>query len=163
MSTSSSHVTSSVMTEKPVINPFLFGADLREGMRTTVVCSILSGELPILISWFKDGQDLSRVHPEAETLRMGDYTASLKISNVQRKHSGNYTCKASHANFPHIFSTYTSHMSVSGNVTLLLSEQSLRKLSSWETMHLRGKMMRLWYQWKTLPFSWFKQWVPSGF
>jgi len=41
------------IVEKAVINPFLFGADLREGMRATVVCSILSGELPIQISWYK--------------------------------------------------------------------------------------------------------------
>lgn len=101
-------------TEKPVINPFIFGADLREGMRTTVVCSILSGELPISITWYKDGQLLQMVHPEAETVRLGDFTSSLKIGNIGRRHTGNYTCRASHSNFPHIYSTFTTHMTVLG-------------------------------------------------
>lgn len=59
---------------RPVINPFLFG-ELREGMRTTVVCSVLSGDQsePLDITWFKDSQPLKTVHPEAELLRMGLY------------------------------------------------------------------------------------------
>lgn len=66
--------TLSLLPARPVINPFLFG-ELREGMRTTVVCSVLSGEQsePLDISWFKDSQPLKIVHPEAELLRMGLY------------------------------------------------------------------------------------------
>lgn len=101
--------------EKPVINPFLFGPDLREGMRTTVVCSVLSGETPLAISWFKDGRPLQSVHADAEMVRLGDFTASLKLKNIQRKHAGNYTCKASHANIPHVYSTYTALMQVQGS------------------------------------------------
>ena len=90
-------------------------------MRATVVCSILSGELPIRISWFKDGSDLRSVHPEAETVRLGDFTSSLSISNIQRRHSGNYTCKAAHAHLTHVSSTFTSPMTVSGKFIDLLS------------------------------------------
>lgn len=100
-----------------MINPFIFGSDLREGMRTIVVCSVVSGELPLVINWYKDGNDLRSVHPEVEILRLGDFTSSLRISSIARKHTGNYTCKASHAVFPHISTAFTAFMSVSGKFT----------------------------------------------
>ncbi|CAN8027485.1 unnamed protein product [Ixodes persulcatus] len=97
---------------KPVINPFLFMKNLQEGMRTTVVCSVLSGEPPVEIDWLKDSAPLSEVHPEAKITRLGDFASSLTMDNVTRRHSGNYSCKATSG----IATTnYTSRMDVSAS------------------------------------------------
>lgn len=81
-------------TEKPVINPFLFGSNLREGMRTSVLCSVTSGESPITIAWYKNHEVLQNVHPDIEILTLGEFTSAVRISSVRRDHSGNYTCQA---------------------------------------------------------------------
>ncbi|KAI1290317.1 Down syndrome cell adhesion molecule-like protein Dscam2 [Halotydeus destructor] len=82
------------VVEKPVINPFLFGSDLREGMRTTVMCSVLSGDSPLSITWYKDGVELKSVHSEVEIISLGEFTSTLRIPIVLRSHAGNYTCSA---------------------------------------------------------------------
>ena len=102
------------MTEKPSINPFIFGSDLKEGMRTTVVCSIVSGQSPFIINWFKNDVPIEQVYPRVETIRLGEFTSSLKIVDIKRNHHGNYTCKASIATASHIFSTYTASLVVQG-------------------------------------------------
>ncbi|KAL3204028.1 hypothetical protein MRX96_011857 [Rhipicephalus microplus] len=96
---------------RPVINPFLFMKNLQEGMRTTVVCSVLSGESPMDIDWLKDGAPLSDVHPEAKITRLGDFASSLTMDNVTRRHSGNYSCKATSGIAT---ANYTARMDVSG-------------------------------------------------
>lgn len=100
-----------LVAAKPVINPFLFMKNLQEGMRTTVVCSVLSGEPPMEIDWLKDSSLLSELHPEAKITRLGDFASSLTMDNVTRRHSGNYSCKATSG----IATTnYTARMDVSG-------------------------------------------------
>lgn len=83
-----------VKSDKPVINPFLFGGNLREGMRTSVLCSIISGDSPLTITWFKDHELLQNVHPDVEILTLGEFTSTLRIPSVRREHAGNYTCLA---------------------------------------------------------------------
>ncbi|RWS31341.1 cell adhesion molecule-like protein [Leptotrombidium deliense] len=130
-----------IITEKPAINPFLFGSDLREGMRTTVVCSVSSGEPPFKISWFKDGQPLRSIHPEIEIIGYGDYTSSLTIKVIERKHTGNYTCKVASANIDSIFSTFTTQLQVQASPKWILKPLSTytvmkgRKL----TVHCQGE------------------------
>ncbi|KAH7953305.1 hypothetical protein HPB49_007010 [Dermacentor silvarum] len=97
---------------RPVINPFLFMKDVQEGMRTTVVCSVLSGESPMDIDWLKDGAPLSDIHPEAKITRLGDYASSLTMDNVTRRHSGNYSCKATSGIAT---ANYTARMDVSAS------------------------------------------------
>lgn len=70
-----------VTAEKPVINPFLFASDLREGMRTTVVCSVLSGEPPLTFAWIKDGRPLHLAHPDADAQRYGEFTSRYITAN----------------------------------------------------------------------------------
>ncbi|XP_015790399.1 Down syndrome cell adhesion molecule-like protein Dscam2 isoform X2 [Tetranychus urticae] len=98
--------------EKPSINPFIFGSDLREGMRTTVVCSIGLGEPPFRITWLKDGIPIDHGNPDLRVEALGDFTSSLKITDIRRKHSGNYTCKAASARAPDIYSTFTAQLIV---------------------------------------------------
>ncbi|XP_064480161.1 cell adhesion molecule Dscam2-like [Ornithodoros turicata] len=95
---------------RPVINPFLFMKNLQEGMRTTVVCSVISGEPPMIINWIKDTHLLAEVHPEAKITRLGDFASSLTMDNVTRRHSGNYTCRATSGIAS---ANYTSRMDVS--------------------------------------------------
>ena len=104
--------------EKPSINPFIFGSDLKEGMRTTVVCSIVSGQSSFIIDWFKNDIPIQEVNPRVETVRLGEFTSSLKIVDIKRDHRGNYTCKASYSKAPYIFSTYTAPLIVQGELKI---------------------------------------------
>lgn len=66
------------------------------GMRTRVSCLVALGDMPLIITWHKDGQlltspashDVTITHPD-------DYTSSLVLGNVAPRHAGNYTCRAS--------------------------------------------------------------------
>lgn len=103
-------------TEKPSINPFIFGSDLREGMRTTVLCSIGSGEPPFRITWYKEDTPMDQTNLNVQIESLGDYTSSLKIMNIRRKHSGNYTCRVSSTQASHVYSTYTANLIVQGDL-----------------------------------------------
>lgn len=40
-----------------------------------VICSVLKAQPPLTFSWFKDGRPLQVVHPDAETVRYGEFTS----------------------------------------------------------------------------------------
>lgn len=63
-------------------------------MRTSVLCSVVSGDSPLTITWFKDHSLLQNVHPDVEVLTLGEFTSALRLPSVRRQHSGNYTCQA---------------------------------------------------------------------
>ncbi|CAL1270596.1 unnamed protein product [Larinioides sclopetarius] len=78
----------------PIVEPFSFASGLSEGKRATVTCVVSSGDLPIRISWMKDG------HPLPDDLRgsistVNEFTSTLSFSSVSQIHNGNYTCIAS--------------------------------------------------------------------
>ncbi|KAG8199382.1 hypothetical protein JTE90_000252 [Oedothorax gibbosus] len=78
----------------PVVEPFSFPQALSEGKRATVTCVVSSGDLPIHVSWVKDG------HPLPDSLRasistVNEFTSTLSFSSVSQIHNGNYTCIAS--------------------------------------------------------------------
>ncbi|GIY53241.1 down syndrome cell adhesion molecule-like protein Dscam2 [Caerostris darwini] len=78
----------------PIVEPFSFASALSEGKRATVTCVVSSGDLPIRISWMKDGQ------PLPDDLRgsistVNEFTSTLSFSSVSQIHNGNYTCIAS--------------------------------------------------------------------
>ncbi|XP_035219308.1 Down syndrome cell adhesion molecule-like protein Dscam2 isoform X2 [Stegodyphus dumicola] len=77
----------------PVVEPFFFASGLSEGKRATVTCVVASGDLPIRISWMKDGK------PLPDDLRgsistVNEFTSTLSFSSVSQNHNGNYTCIA---------------------------------------------------------------------
>ncbi|EFX68476.1 hypothetical protein DAPPUDRAFT_330030 [Daphnia pulex] len=43
----------------PVIEPFGFPIQVQDSGRTQVTCSISSGDLPIKVSWTKDGRSIA--------------------------------------------------------------------------------------------------------
>jgi len=81
-------------------------------MRTSVLCSVTSGDSPITITWYKNHDLLQNVHPDIEILSLGEFTSSIRISSVRRDHSGNYTCQAK--SFKGSPASFTAEMIVQG-------------------------------------------------
>lgn len=85
-----------ILLEPPKIEPFFFPRDLSENMRARVLCTVVKGDLPLQISWFKDTNsipaDLGIVIQQAD-----DFSSSLTFRSVTYKHRGNYTCIATNS------------------------------------------------------------------
>uniref|UniRef100_A0A2K6FB82 Cell adhesion molecule DSCAM n=1 Tax=Propithecus coquereli TaxID=379532 RepID=A0A2K6FB82_PROCO len=89
LSTSQSvHVTVKV---PPFIQPFEFPR-FSIGQRVFIPCVVVSGDLPITITWQKDGRPIPG--SLGVTIDNIDFTSSLRISNLSLVHNGNYTCIA---------------------------------------------------------------------
>ncbi|XP_006825869.1 cell adhesion molecule DSCAM-like [Saccoglossus kowalevskii] len=77
----------------PEIDPFDFPPMLRQGDRTQVLCVVSKGDMPITISWEKDG------HPVPPGIGISitntGFSSTLSISDVSMVHQGNYTCVVS--------------------------------------------------------------------
>lgn len=58
-----------------------------------IACVVSSGDMPIRITWRKDGQEI--VPSSGITIDTKEFMSSLQISKVSLKHNGNYTCIAS--------------------------------------------------------------------
>ena len=76
----------------PEIEP-IPSRELRQGERTQLLCIVSRGDLPITITWLKDGQPLPTgigitVHSLAE------FSSSLSILDASPVHDGSYTCEA---------------------------------------------------------------------
>ncbi|KAL0182993.1 hypothetical protein M9458_022368, partial [Cirrhinus mrigala] len=82
------HVTVKV---PPFIQPFEFPR-YSIGHRVFVPCVVRSGDLPISITWEKDGKPINA--SLGVTIDNIDFTSSMRISNLQRVHNGTYTCIA---------------------------------------------------------------------
>ncbi|KAA0704197.1 Down syndrome cell adhesion molecule -like protein [Triplophysa tibetana] len=82
------HITVKV---PPFIQPFEFPR-YSIGHRVFVPCVVRSGDLPISITWEKDGKPINA--SLGVTIDNIDFTSSLRISNLQRIHNGTYTCIA---------------------------------------------------------------------
>uniref|UniRef100_A0A671KH95 Down syndrome cell adhesion molecule homolog n=1 Tax=Sinocyclocheilus anshuiensis TaxID=1608454 RepID=A0A671KH95_9TELE len=82
------HITVKV---PPFIQPFEFPR-YSIGHRVFVPCVVRSGDLPISITWEKDGKPINA--SLGVTIDNIDFTSSMRISNLQRVHNGTYTCIA---------------------------------------------------------------------
>ncbi|XP_022248097.1 Down syndrome cell adhesion molecule-like protein Dscam2, partial [Limulus polyphemus] len=79
---------------KPFIEPFTFPRTLKEQQRSSVVCTVSSGDLPIKIRWFKDDQPITENHGIL-IKEVVEYTSHLLFESIRLRHRGNYTCIAS--------------------------------------------------------------------
>lgn len=76
----------------PLIQPFDF-PPTSIGKLMYIACVVASGDMPIRITWRKDGQEI--VPSSGITIDTKEFMSSLQISKVSLKHNGNYTCIAS--------------------------------------------------------------------
>ncbi|KAM6973578.1 LOW QUALITY PROTEIN: cell adhesion molecule DSCAML1 [Aplochiton taeniatus] len=76
----------------PLIQPFDF-PPTSIGKLMYIACVVSSGDMPIHISWRKDGQEI--VASSGINIDTKEFMSSLQISKVSLKHNGNYTCIAS--------------------------------------------------------------------
>nr|7Y54_A Chain A, Down Syndrome Cell Adhesion Molecules [Chelicerata] len=74
----------------PEIKPFYFSSSVQEGQREQVICSAITGDLPLLFSWKKDGLIVENF--KDITLVTNDLFSVLVISSIKPEHIGNYTC-----------------------------------------------------------------------
>lgn len=82
------------LTVPPLIQPFEF-PPASIGQLLYIPCVVSSGDMPIRITWRKDGQVI--VSGSGITIESKEFMSSLQISSVSLKHNGNYTCIASNA------------------------------------------------------------------
>lgn len=103
--------TQFLFTAPPVLSSFHFPDNLEESMRTSVTCSVISGDPPISLEWMKDGKRLADRSDEYyyHIVSLTEYVSSLIIENLNRKHSGNYTCRAFNQ---HSSTSYSSILTV---------------------------------------------------
>ncbi|KAI1301475.1 Down syndrome cell adhesion molecule-like protein Dscam2 [Halotydeus destructor] len=82
----------------PVIESFKFDSKLQQGMRTRVYCNMAQGDVPVKLSWAKDGCPLSdHVHYNMAGLhvrQIDEFSLALVIENLSTHHNGNYSCLA---------------------------------------------------------------------
>uniref|UniRef100_T1JD47 Down syndrome cell adhesion molecule-like protein Dscam2 n=1 Tax=Strigamia maritima TaxID=126957 RepID=T1JD47_STRMM len=85
-----------VVMVAPKLVPFSFHGDyLYEGGEARVSCVVSQGDLPISLQWKKDGRRPDLEESVGLSIRViDDYSSLLTIENVQRKHSGTYSCIA---------------------------------------------------------------------
>ncbi|KAG8201070.1 hypothetical protein JTE90_002743 [Oedothorax gibbosus] len=81
----------------PLISPFSFSESLEEGMRSSIICSVIAGDPPISLTWYRNGRLLKETSPDIQIVPITDFVSSLIINHVSRHHSGNYTCFASNS------------------------------------------------------------------
>lgn len=81
----------SFLSVPPFIQPFE-SQRFSIGQRVFIPCVVVSGDLPITITWQKDGRPIPA--SLGVTIDNIDFTSSLRISNLSLMHNGNYTCIA---------------------------------------------------------------------
>lgn len=79
-------------TVPPLIQPFEF-PPASIGQLLYIPCVVSSGDMPIHITWRKDGHVI--LSGSGVTIESKEFMSSLQISSVSLKHNGNYTCIAS--------------------------------------------------------------------
>lgn len=77
----------------PKISPFTADRDLHLGERTTLTCSVTRGDLPLSITWLKDGRSMGPSERVTVT-NMDQFNSILMIESLSPDHNGNYSCVA---------------------------------------------------------------------
>lgn len=77
-----------------------------------MTCVVSAGDLPIRITWLKDGIPLPS-DLKGSINMVNEYTSTISFGSVSQKHNGNYTCVASN---PVASRNHTAAMTVKGKV-----------------------------------------------
>lgn len=63
------------------------------GERASITCSVISGDLPLTITWSKDHAG-GPLGPAAAVTRVDNYNSVLAFETLGPRHTGNYSCEA---------------------------------------------------------------------
>lgn len=85
----------------------------------SIHCTVVLGDLPINISWLKDGKPIQPGF--GLTIRDFESESTLLIRSASLEHNGNYTCIAKN---PAATVSRTAVVIVDGNIAILFSEMS---------------------------------------
>ncbi|KAL1130463.1 hypothetical protein AAG570_011711 [Ranatra chinensis] len=77
----------------PKISPFSTDRTLHLGERASLTCSVTKGDLPLTVSWLKDGRPLDPKHRLA-VQQVDRFNSILLIESLSPEHNGNYSCVA---------------------------------------------------------------------
>ncbi|XP_018569506.1 Down syndrome cell adhesion molecule-like protein Dscam2 [Anoplophora glabripennis] len=75
----------------PKVSPFYAEDTLHVGDRASLTCSVTKGDLPLTISWHKDGRALEPAQMMSIT-QVDQFTSILVIESLMQEHNGNYSC-----------------------------------------------------------------------
>lgn len=95
----------------PTVVPFSFGTDpIQSEQPASVQCIVLSGDLPLTITWELNGATLSS-SDVISIAKSGHRISTLAIESVSARLAGNYTCVARNQAG---FASQTSELRVNG-------------------------------------------------
>lgn len=76
----------------PKINPFSTNTlHLNMGERASLTCSIIKGDMPLKLSWRKNGKPIDSALLTS-VKHVDQYNSILVIENLRSEHTGNYSC-----------------------------------------------------------------------
>ncbi|XP_058457694.1 cell adhesion molecule Dscam2 isoform X15 [Malaya genurostris] len=76
----------------PKLNPFHSSIlSLNVGDRASITCSVIKGDVPLTITWRKDGRPIDPSQRMSVT-QVDQYNSILVIENLSADHTGNYSC-----------------------------------------------------------------------
>ena len=80
-----------LITVPPKVSPFYAEDTLHVGDRASLTCSVTKGDLPLTISWTKDGRTVEPAQMVSIT-QVVQFTSILLIESLSPDHNGNYSC-----------------------------------------------------------------------
>lgn len=100
-----------ILAVPPKVSPFYTEDTLHVGDRASLTCSVTKGDLPLTISWHKDGRSVEPAQLVSIT-QVDQFTSILLIESLSQEHNGNYSCVVRNlaAEVQH-----TQHLMVNGN------------------------------------------------
>ncbi|XP_064213100.1 cell adhesion molecule Dscam2 isoform X2 [Tribolium castaneum] len=75
----------------PKVSPFYVEDTLHMGDRASLTCSVTKGDLPLTITWRKNGRTVEPAHMVSIT-QVDQFTSILVIEKLSSDHNGNYSC-----------------------------------------------------------------------
>jgi Down syndrome cell adhesion protein 1 len=79
----------------PKVVPFSAPANLQQGERTTLTCTVARGDSPLSLQWMKDGKAILPAELKSvKLLNFDEFNSMLTIESLSIQHIGNYSCLA---------------------------------------------------------------------